>query len=122
MAKLDSKKIDSTLKSITGVLTTAVKTLNEMTDGEFKGSTMETDPLSCARQIIQTFVTAQARVADQAKYDGKSVDEITEMQEAARQAELAEIQEQYNQKLAKRNEKPEPEAETTEEGDDTPQA
>ncbi len=123
MAKLDSKKIDSTLKSLTGVLTSAVKTLNDMTDGEFKGSTMETDPLGSAGLIIRTFLHAKSVAADQAPYDGKSVDEVAELQQAERKSEKEDIQERFNQKLAKRYEKAEvePEAEATE-GDDTPKA
>ena len=94
-----------------------------MSDGEFKGSSMETDPLGNAGQIVRTFQTAQSRAAEAAKYEGKSVDEVAEMQQAAREAELVEIQEHFNQKLAKRYEKSEvePETETTE-GNDTPQA
>ncbi|GAB3767743.1 hypothetical protein GCM10028818_01090 [Spirosoma horti] len=116
--KLDSKKIENALKSLENAAKGAVRSLNEMTDNSFKGSTMEEDPLNFMAQIVRFLQKAKDQAANEAQYEGMSTDEIIEAQEQARAAELEAIQTKFNEKLAKRNEKPEPEIveETTPEG------
>ncbi|MCX6216386.1 hypothetical protein [Spirosoma sp.] len=118
MQKLDSKKIDAALKSLENAGKGALRSLNEMTDNDFKGSTMEEDPLNHLAQIVRILQKGKEQAALDVKYEGMDVDQITEAQEQARAAELESIQIKFNEKLAKRMEKPEPEVleETESEG------
>jgi hypothetical protein len=119
MAKqLDTEKIEKALKSLEDAGKGAVRRLNEMTDNEFKGSNLETDPLGNLGLIVRTLQNAQQKAEANARFDGMTPEEISALQEQERQAELTTIQQKFQDRLAARAVQPEPEPEPeTETGD-----
>jgi Zn-dependent M16 (insulinase) family peptidase len=118
MAKLDTKKIENALKSLENAAKGAVRALNEMTDNEFKGSNLEIEPLGHIGMIVRVLQNAQQKASANARFEGKTPEEISELQEQERQEELATIQQKFQDRLAARAVKPEPEPEPeTETGD-----
>jgi len=109
MQKLDSKRIDSALKSLENAAKGAVRSLNEMTENSFKGSTLESDPLNHLAQIVRHLQKAADQVTLDAKYEGMDTDQIIEAQAKERADELEAIQNKFNEKLANRHKQPEPE-------------
>ncbi|MEZ0607860.1 hypothetical protein ACAW74_05050 [Fibrella sp. WM1] len=121
MYNLDSNKIDGVLKSLGNAGKNAVAALNAMTDGEFKGSAMETNPLENLGYIVRTLQNAKERAVSNAEFVGKTPEEVTQILEQRRVDELAAIQAKFNEQLAEMTKEPEPEAEPEEEagsGDD----
>ena len=108
MQKLDSKKIDTALKNLENAAKGAVRSLNEMTDNQFKDSSLEKEPLLHLAYIVKMLEKAKEQVKIEAKYEGMDTDQITETQEQEREAELETIQTKFNEKLASRVRKPEP--------------
>lgn len=102
MQKLDSTKIEGSLKSLGNAGKNAVAALNAMTGNEFKGSAMETDPLGNLGLIVRILLNAQARAEANTKYEGMDAEQISEAQEAERLEEQAAIEAHFNAKLAKR--------------------
>ncbi|RZM21701.1 MAG: hypothetical protein EOO88_31920 [Pedobacter sp.] len=119
MQKLDSTKIEGALKSLGNAGKNAVAALNAMTDGEFKGSTMETDPLGNLGMIVRVLLNAQAKAEANAKYDGMDADQISEAQAAERAEEQATIAAKFNEKLASRRPAPEVATEEPTKGETT---
>ncbi|CCH00298.1 hypothetical protein FAES_2289 [Fibrella aestuarina BUZ 2] len=116
MYNLDSNKIDGVLKSLGNAGKNAVAALNAMTNGEFKGSALETDPLGNLGYIVRTLQNAKDQAAINAQFAGKTPEEITAIQEQARADEQAAIQAKFNEQLAEMTKEPEPEPEPDEEG------
>ncbi len=110
---LESKKIDSTLKQLENAAKGAVRSLNEMTNNEFKGSVLEKDPLANIGSIAFILQTAKTQAAANARYEGLNEDEVAQLQEAEREAEKEDLQKLVQEKLAARQPQ-EPEAETPE--------
>lgn len=108
MQKLDSKKIDTALRSLENAAKGAVRSLNEMTNNQFRDSSLEKEPLLHLAYIVNMLEKAREQVKLDAKYDGMNTDEITEAQSQEREAELETIQAKFNEKLASRVRKPEP--------------
>lgn len=90
--------------------------LNAMTNGEFKGSALETDPLGNLGYIVRTLQNAKDQAAINAQFAGKTPEEITAIQEQARADEQAAIQAKFNEQLAEMTKEPEPEPDEEEAG------
>lgn len=121
--KLDSKKIESALKRLAGAGKAAVDSLNEMTDGDFKGGDLEKDPINSLGQIVRVLQNAQATALKNARYEGMTPEEVDEAQAAERVAEKEELQKMVQGKLLDRQKVEEPAEESVDDlADDQPES
>lgn len=122
MQKLDSKKLTAVLKQIENAGKGAVRVLNEQTEGHFKDSDLEKNPLGSIGHIVRILQNGIAQADQYAKYDGMDADQIEEAKAAEREAERENLQKSVQEKLAKRKpQEPEPEQDddNTEDMDDS---
>lgn len=99
---LDSKKIDSTLKQLENAAKGAIRSLNDLTDNEFKDSPLERDPLANIGLIATILQNAKEKAAANVRFEGLSEEEVAEKQAAEREAEKEALQTLVQEKLAKR--------------------
>lgn len=121
--ELQSKKIETALKQLESAAKSAVRSLNEISDGEFVGSTLEKEPLKNLGLIAAILQNAKELAAKNARFEGMSDDEVAATIEEERETERQTLQKLAQEKLAKRQPQepePEPAAEAEPVGEENP--